>query len=98
MDVGVEEWTSGGPNRFYFSQMYINKEEEFDEPPAKACNIGKVSKKSDKIKSKSKKSENQNKLIEIPPNFPQVSKKLRTLDVFAGCGGKSNIYFTLLVF
>ena len=92
LDKSIEEWTSGGPNRFYFSQMYINKEEEFDEPPPRACSIGIFNKKSDKIKSKSKKAESQIKIIDIPPEYPILSEKLRTLDVFAGCGGKSYIY------
>ncbi|OXU20811.1 hypothetical protein TSAR_006495 [Trichomalopsis sarcophagae] len=88
LDISVEEWTVAGPNRFYFTQMYSHKEEEFDEPPSKACSIGKLIKKSDKIKSKSKKTDAP-KLIDIPPDFPQIKKKLRTLDVFAGCGGLS---------
>ncbi|KAJ8680875.1 hypothetical protein QAD02_016662 [Eretmocerus hayati] len=89
LDKGVEEWSSEGPNRFYFSQMYNNKGEEFDEPPSKACRVGMGSKKGDKLKSKSKKVESQNKLVDIPPEYPMITQKLRTLDVFAGCGGLS---------
>ncbi|XP_014214363.1 DNA (cytosine-5)-methyltransferase 1 [Copidosoma floridanum] len=89
LDEHVSEWTVKGPNRFYFSLMYDGKNDEFDDPPVKACSIGKVSKKSDKLKSKSKKPENQNVVIDSPPEYPKITTKLRTLDVFAGCGGLS---------
>jgi DNA (cytosine-5)-methyltransferase 1 len=88
LNESIEEWSAAGPNRFYFSQMYINKDEEFDDPPAKACSIGKMSKKNDKLKSKSKKLDSQSKSFDTAPEFLQISNKLRTLDVFAGCGGK----------
>lgn len=84
----IEAWSTAGPNRFYFAQMYINKDEEFDDPPPKACSIGKIAKTSDKLKSKSKRAEHQTKFVDIPPEYPPISTKLRTLDVFAGCGGK----------
>ncbi|KAL7287133.1 hypothetical protein TKK_0018750 [Trichogramma kaykai] len=83
----VEEWTDAGPNRFYFSQMYNNKTNDYDEPPPKACNIGALGKKTNKIKSKSKRAETQP--LEVPPKYPEIKNKLRTLDVFAGCGGLS---------
>lgn len=89
LDLGVEKWSSLGPNRFYFSQMYLSKDEEFDDPPPKACNVGNLVKKSDKIKSKSKKAEHKLIYPEIPPEYPRINKKLRTLDVFAGCGGRN---------
>lgn len=89
--MGVDQWSCAGPNRFYFSQMYNSRDEEFDDPPPKACNIGNLIKKSNKLKSKSKKDENTSKPVGIPPEYPVISSKLRTLDVFAGCGG---IYIT----
>lgn len=70
--------------------MYCSKDEEFDDPPSKACNIGNLVKKSNKLKSKSKKVDSINKPVDVPPDYLPISSKLRTLDVFAGCGGKYN--------
>lgn len=88
LDRTIEKWSAAGPNRFYFAQMYIKQDEEFDDPPPKACAVGKITKKSDKLKSKSKKVENVSKPLDLAPEHPFISKKLRTLDVFAGCGGE----------
>lgn len=89
LDQSVEEWTAGGPNRFYFSQAYNASEKTFVDPPNRAMNIGKSGKGKGKAKCKNKKletSENK-KTIEKPVEYCVVPKKLKTLDVFAGCGG-----------
>lgn len=90
LDQSVEEWTAVGPNRFYFSQAYNALEKTFVDPPYYAMNIGKsgTSKGKGKAKCKSKKLENSDKkLTDIPTEYCKVTKKLKTLDVFAGCGG-----------
>lgn len=89
LDCSIEEWSEKGPHRFYFTVMYNSETEEFEDPPSKACNIGKFVNKSDKIKSKSKKAESAEAKMLRPPEYPIITKKLRTLDVFAGCGGLS---------
>lgn len=53
-------------------------------------NIGKsgTSKGKGKAKCKSKKLENNDKKItDMPIDYGKVTRKLKTLDVFAGCGG-----------
>ncbi|KAF3421234.1 hypothetical protein E2986_06562 [Frieseomelitta varia] len=93
LDQSVEEWTAAGPNRFYFSQAYNALEKTFIDPPYHAMNIGKsgTSKGKGKAKCKSKKLENSDKkLTDIPIEYSKVTKKLKTLDVFAGCGGLSD--------
>lgn len=93
MNESIEEWSAAGPNRFYFSEAYDSNDEEFTDPPAHACNVTKSSKKNHKAKSKSKKVETGHE--DIPVSFPQISQKLRTLDVFAGCGGNTSFFNTL---
>lgn len=90
LDQHVEEWTAGGPNRFHFSQSYNASEKTFVDPPNRAMNIGKCGKGKGKAKCKSKKSETNNskKAIEKPAEYCAVPRKLKTLDVFAGCGGE----------
>lgn len=85
LDKSVEEWSLLGPHRFYFSEAYDSKAEKFISPSPQACSIGKTVEKGDKTKLKSKKV----KAIpaNVPVSFPEISKKLRTLDVLAGCGG-----------
>lgn len=92
MTESVEQWTAAGPNRFYFKEMYDSANQVFDEPPIKACNIGKCSKKqSTKLKSKSKKLD-ETKFYDRPIILPPVLSKLKTLDVFAGCGGEFGFF------
>ncbi|KOX77963.1 DNA (cytosine-5)-methyltransferase PliMCI [Melipona quadrifasciata] len=93
LDQSVEEWTAAGPNRFYFSQAYNALEKTFVDPPYHAMNIGKsgTSKGKGKAKCKSKKLENSHKkLTDVPIDYRKVTRKLKTLDVFAGCGGLSD--------
>ncbi|OAD61349.1 DNA (cytosine-5)-methyltransferase PliMCI [Eufriesea mexicana] len=92
LDQSVEEWTAAGPNRFYFSQAYNAVEKTFNDPPYHAMNIGKfgIGKGKGKAKCKSKKlGINDKKVIDKPIDYCKVLKKLKTLDVFAGCGGLS---------
>nr|XP_034189663.1 DNA (cytosine-5)-methyltransferase PliMCI-like [Osmia lignaria] len=93
LDQSVEEWTSTGPNRFYFSQAYNVPEKTFVDPPNHAMNIGKLGKGKGKGKAKYKnkklETNDNKKVINKPIDYCTVPKKLRTLDVFAGCGGLS---------
>lgn len=89
LDESVEEWTAAGPNRFYFSQAYNASEKTFVDPPNRAMSIGKPGKGKGKSKCKNRNLENNDakKLIDKAVNYCSVPKKLKTLDVFAGCGG-----------
>lgn len=88
LDKSLQEWSSEGPYRFYFTQAYNASEKTFDEPSYQASSIGKVGK--GKGKGKGKRSENSEtkKFIDKPIVYNKVDKPLRTLDLFAGCGGK----------
>jgi len=56
--------------------------------------MGKCGKGKGKSKSKTKKEEIENKpIIDKPIDYPIIKRKLRTLDIFAGCGGQYFIYF-----
>lgn len=83
----VEEWSVAGPNRFYFTEAYNAKEKTFDEPPYSIINIGKPGKGKGKGKLKTKKAEKAKSIIDKPVDYSTLTKKLRTLDLFAGCGG-----------
>lgn len=47
LDVSVEEWTAGGPNRFYFTQAYDSSKQVFVDPPSLAMHIGSTGKVSE---------------------------------------------------
>ncbi|XP_065647414.1 DNA (cytosine-5)-methyltransferase PliMCI isoform X3 [Hydra vulgaris] len=82
-DMDMFKFTEAGPDRFYFREAYDADKKEFDVPPREAWNSNKG-----KGKGKSKSTKQQN---ELESNFPAYEKveKLRTLDIFAGCGGLS---------
>ncbi|KOC65410.1 DNA (cytosine-5)-methyltransferase 1 [Habropoda laboriosa] len=87
----LDEWTAAGPNRFYFNEAYNVQEKTFDEPPYRAVIIGKSGKSKGNQKLKGKKTDEYEKkaLVNKPVEYNTISKKLKTLDVFAGCGGLS---------
>lgn len=90
-DIDVNEYTNGGPDRFYFTESYDPGTEEFDMPPSKARNELSGGKSSGKGKGKAKKKGSifqQSALLTNHPVYEKVDK-LRTLDIFAGCGGLS---------
>ncbi|CAL1301280.1 unnamed protein product [Larinioides sclopetarius] len=82
----VEEYTSKGPHRFYFYENYNAASKSFEEPPTKAQRIGRVGKGGSKGKNKAVNGTTKEPTEEL---HPVVNKKLKTLDVFAGCGGLS---------
>uniref|UniRef100_A0A4W5Q3A1 DNA (cytosine-5)-methyltransferase n=1 Tax=Hucho hucho TaxID=62062 RepID=A0A4W5Q3A1_9TELE len=71
----VQDFSSGGPDRFYFLEAYNAKSKSFEDPP----NYARSAVNKGKGKGKGKDQE---------PQDPKVPK-LRTLDVFSGCGGLS---------
>ncbi|XP_053320799.1 DNA (cytosine-5)-methyltransferase 1 isoform X2 [Spea bombifrons] len=80
----IQEYSAGGSDRFYFLEAYNAKTKNFEDPPNHARSV--VVKGKGKGKGKGKlqptKSENDQQ------NADKVHK-LRTLDVFSGCGGLS---------
>ncbi|XP_069697598.1 DNA (cytosine-5)-methyltransferase 1-like isoform X2 [Periplaneta americana] len=92
LDIPVSEWTNAGPNRFYFSQSYNCTKQVFEEPSTYAAAIGMQGKGKGKGKGKGSKSllEKGEKKKELKiEGWPNVIRKLKSLDVFAGCGGLS---------
>lgn len=87
-------WAEEGADRWYFREMYNAEDKSMDEPPLSAQRFGQKGAKGKgkgKGKSSAKTEEDTNDKqsnLDIP-SFPPVTKKLRCLDVFAGCGGLS---------
>lgn len=55
LDMSTEEWFKAGLDLFYFNQMYHSEENDFDDPPVKACTIDaihgkKIVKQSQKVR------------------------------------------------
>ncbi|XP_061936653.1 DNA (cytosine-5)-methyltransferase PliMCI-like isoform X1 [Apis cerana] len=91
LNQSIEEWIAAGPYRFYFNEAYNVQEKTFDEPPYHAISIGKCGKSKGNLKFKGKKTEESEKraIVNTPIEYKKISEKLKTLDVFAGCGGLS---------
>lgn len=89
LNQSIEEWIAAGPYRFYFNEAYNVQEKAFDEPPYHAISIGKCGKSKGNLKFKGKKTEESEKraIVNTPIEYKKISEKLKTLDVFAGCGG-----------
>lgn len=87
--VAIDDYFRGGPDRFYFTEAYNAETKKFEEAPADAqdhlIQKGKGKGKG-KGKAKSTKEEAKDQLSE---KSETKSRKLRCLDVFAGCGGLS---------
>lgn len=90
LNESIEEWSSAGPNRFYFSEAYNFKENKFEDPPYNVVNIFKTSKGNgkNKLKAKNVKTTENKPVLNKPVDYPTVERQLRTFDIFAGCGGK----------
>ncbi|KAK5638240.1 hypothetical protein RI129_012535 [Pyrocoelia pectoralis] len=86
LDVSVDEWSNGGPYRFYFTESYDAKTQKFCDVPPHATRIGSFGKGKGKGKGKSNQSEKTPK--DVPPQW-ESTRKLKCMDVFAGCGGLS---------
>ncbi|CAG9770763.1 unnamed protein product [Ceutorhynchus assimilis] len=78
----VSKWSHEGPLRFYFGKMFDLKNKEFCEVPLSAQRIGTVGKG-----GKSKSKVFTSKYAELPPAWEKLQQPLRSMDIFAGCGG-----------
>ncbi|XP_077833397.1 DNA (cytosine-5)-methyltransferase 1 isoform X3 [Macaca mulatta] len=81
----VQVYSMGGPNRFYFLEAYNAKSKSFEDPPNHARSPGNKGKGKGKGKGKPKSQACEPSEPEMEIKLP----KLRTLDVFSGCGGLS---------
>ncbi|KAH7980184.1 hypothetical protein HPB49_013687 [Dermacentor silvarum] len=81
----VEDYLRRGPHRFYFTEAYDSETKRFVEPSSKARMMGCLG----KGKGKKGKSSSNAVNIEPPEEYYVPQRKLRSLDVFAGCGGLS---------
>ncbi|CAG0886916.1 unnamed protein product [Darwinula stevensoni] len=79
-EMSPHEWCQKGPLRFYVSKGFDGTTGEFYDPPSQAIRLGAPS-KGGKVKGKS--------AARTYKSYDTVPKKLRTLDIFAGCGGLS---------
>lgn len=80
------DWLEKDPSRFYFRMAYDPSTGKIGDVPNHAITVGRRDRGKDKGKGKGKSS----KPTEGKPNQDEVSiRPLRTLDVFAGCGGLS---------
>ncbi|XP_044540853.1 DNA (cytosine-5)-methyltransferase 1-like [Gracilinanus agilis] len=78
-----EEYSLGDVEHFYFQEAYNAKTKSFEDPPSYACGDKDKKRGKGKIRGKfvSEPSEQETVKVSLP--------KLRTLDVFSGCGGLS---------
>ncbi|PZC79547.1 hypothetical protein B5X24_HaOG216212 [Helicoverpa armigera] len=83
----LAEWLERDPSRFYFRMAFDKSKGQFVDVPHHAVSVGRTERGKDKGKGKGKSS----KPVEATENkLEQISvRPLRTLDVFAGCGGLS---------
>uniref|UniRef100_A0AAQ4Q520 DNA (cytosine-5)-methyltransferase n=1 Tax=Gasterosteus aculeatus aculeatus TaxID=481459 RepID=A0AAQ4Q520_GASAC len=82
LNESVQDYSSGGTDRFYFLEAYNAKSKSFEDPPNHARSA--VHKGKGKGKGKGDNtldSQNEPQAVKVP--------KYRALDVFSGCGGLS---------
>lgn len=82
----IHKWLLEDPSRFYFRMAFDKSSGEFFEVPQHATTVGRVDRSNDKGKGKGKSSKSQETKTK---NGEVQIRPLRTLDVFAGCGGLS---------
>nr|QJS39016.1 DNA methyltransferase 1 [Mythimna separata] len=83
----LAQWLEGDPCRFYFRMAFDKSSGQIIDVPHHAISVGRTERGKDKGKGKGKSS----KLVETNDNKLEHTsvRPLRTLDVFAGCGGLS---------
>lgn len=82
----LHEWLEKDPSRFYFRMAYNRATKQIEDVPQHATAVGRTDKGKDKGKGKGKSS----KPAESTAKLEEVKiRPLRTLDIFAGCGGLS---------
>uniref|UniRef100_A0A6J0V8B4 DNA (cytosine-5)-methyltransferase n=1 Tax=Pogona vitticeps TaxID=103695 RepID=A0A6J0V8B4_9SAUR len=85
----IQDYSASGSDRFYFLEAYNAKTKSFEDPPYHARSSGNKGKGKGKGKGKSKgkssaaSEHSEHEAADMKP------PKLRTLDVFSGCGGLS---------
>ncbi|XP_052741577.1 DNA (cytosine-5)-methyltransferase 1 [Bicyclus anynana] len=84
----IHEWLEMDPSRVYFRQSFDRRSGRFDDVPQHARSVGRRDRGKDKGKGKGKSS----KTVEpsVAESVEVKVRPLRTLDVFAGCGGLSD--------
>ncbi|XP_028173545.1 DNA (cytosine-5)-methyltransferase PliMCI-like isoform X2 [Ostrinia furnacalis] len=86
-DESLHDWLEKDPNRIYFRMAFDKTSGQFVSVPHHATGVGRTEKGKDKGKGKGKSS----KPAEASSRAPEARvRPLRTLDVFAGCGGLSD--------
>eukprot|EP00111_Clytia_hemisphaerica_P007316 TCONS_00021299-protein len=91
-EANIAEYTDAGPDRFYFNESYDADSESFDIPPNKARSelaYAKASRGKGKGKAKKGSALFQKNTYNVEFPIYQKVDRLRTLDIFAGCGGLS---------
>lgn len=83
------EWFARDPDRFYFSQSYDRASGRFSDLPEIARRVGRTERSKDKGKGKGKSSKPAAREAGAGAEPAGAVRPLRTLDVFAGCGGLS---------
>ncbi|GFS20276.1 DNA (cytosine-5)-methyltransferase [Elysia marginata] len=90
LNQSIDSFFLGGADRFYFSEAYSADTREFEEPPYHARLMGGKGKSKGKGKGKGKSYTKETSSSQAAPWEEKVEvHRLRTLDVFAGCGGLS---------
>ena len=86
IDEPIEEFVRKGPNRFYFNKTYNAATKSFEELPPEAESVGVVRRSKSKKLLSDKQPDEQKK-----PQYEEwlTVEPLKTLDIFAGCGGLS---------
>ncbi|XP_068633744.1 DNA (cytosine-5)-methyltransferase 1-like isoform X2 [Battus philenor] len=83
----LNDWLQSDPNRFYFRMAYNKVTKEVEDVPKHATAVGRTEKSKDKGKGKGKSTKPANATIS-DAGIVKI-RPLRTLDIFAGCGGLS---------
>lgn len=86
-NIDLQDWLQVNPNRFYFRMAFDKKTGKVIDVPQHSMSVGRVDKGKDKGKGKGKSSKATD-ISSAKMNEVKI-RPLRTLDVFAGCGGLS---------
>lgn len=88
LNESPQAWTKKGEHRFYYNMMYNKAAGTFEDLTCEAERYGRSKSKGGKG-GKVKSSSNDDETLEDGALPEMTRPKLRTLDVFAGCGGLS---------
>lgn len=75
------EWSKGGPRRFYYKEAYNHKDKKF------VCAPMSITRQNEKVAIRRKSNVIEKIIEELPTSWPSIPRPLRSLDIFAGCGG-----------